>query len=125
MGSFDAGYGSVQMAALVGDKKAREIWFTCRFYDAQEALQMGLINAVFPKAGLEGGVAQWVRRINGNSPTALACIKATLNADQDGVAQMGGHLTRLFYMSAEGQEGRKAYLEGRAPQFRSLPTSRL
>jgi len=125
MGSFDAGYGSVQLAKHVGDKKAREIWFTCRFYDAQEALQMGLINAVFSKDKLDGGVAQWVRRINSNSPTALACIKATLNADQDGVAQMGGHLTRLFYMSAEGQEGRNAYLEGRAPQFRSLPTSRL
>jgi naphthoate synthase len=128
MGSFDAGYGSVHMARLVGQKKAREMWFTCRFYSAEEAVQMGLINAVYPKKDLEGEVGRWVRRMVMNSPTALACTKAALNADQDGaagVALLGGHLTRLFYMSEEGKEGRAAYLEGRAPEFRKIPSSRL
>lgn len=128
MGSFDAGYGSVHMARLIGQKKAREMWFTCRFYDAQEAVDMGLINAVYPKEELEGEVSRWVRRIVMNSPTAVACTKAALNADQDGaagIALMGGHLTRLFYMSDEGKEGRDAYLNRRAPDFHKFPTSRL
>mmetsp|Transcript_25538 Transcript_25538/g.37770 ORF Transcript_25538/g.37770 Transcript_25538/m.37770 type:complete len:330 (-) Transcript_25538:149-1138(-) len=128
MGSFDAGYGSVQMARLVGQKKAREMWFTCQFYDAKEAVDMGLINAVYPKEELEGNVARWVRRIGMNSPTAVACTKAALNADQDGaagIALLGGHLTRLFYMSEEGKEGRAAYLERRAPKFHDIPQSRL
>lgn len=122
MGSVDAGYGSTHMARLVGQKRAREIWFLCRYYSASEAYQMGLINAHFPAQELEGRVAQWVRRIIMNSPTALACAKAALNADQDGAAgisQMGGEITRLFYMSQESQEGRNAFLERRAPQFRS------
>ena len=122
MGSFDAGYGSTHMARLVGQKKAREIWFLCRFYDAQEALDMGLVNAVYRNAELEGRTAQWVRRIIMSSPTAIACCKAALNADEDGaagIAQMGGELTRLFYMSRESQEGRDAFLEKRAPNFRS------
>jgi naphthoate synthase len=128
MGSFDAGYGSTHMARLVGQKKAREMWFTCKFYDAHEALTMGLINAVYPKNDLEGNVARWVRRISMNSPTAIACTKAALNADEDGQAgimQLGGHLTRLFYMSEEGKEGRAAYLERRAPNFHKIPSSRL
>jgi len=128
MGSFDAGYGSVHMAQLVGQKKAREMWFTCRFYSADEALKMGLINAVYPNDKLEGEVGRWVRRMVMNSPTAIACTKAALNADQDGsagIALLGGHLTRLFYMSEEGKEGRAAYLEGRAPDFRKIPTSKL
>lgn len=128
MGSFDAGYGSVHMARLVGQKKAREMWFTCKFYGAEEAERMGLINAVYKVDELEGEVARWVRRIVSNSPTAVACCKAALNADQDGaagIALMGGHLTRLFYMSEEGKEGREAYLERRAPDFHKLPTSRL
>lgn len=128
MGSFDAGYGSVQMARLVGQKKAREMWFTCKFYDAQDAVQMGLINAVYPNKDLEGNVARWVRRIAMNSPTAVACTKAALNADQDGaagIALLGGHLTRLFYMTEEGKEGRNAYLERRAPKFHDIPQSRL
>ena len=128
MGSFDAGYGSVHMARLIGQKKAREMWFTCRFYNAQEAVDMGLINAFFPRDKLEGEVARWVRRIGMNSPTAVACTKAALNADQDGaagIALMGGHLTRLFYMSDEGKEGRDAYLERRAPDFHKFPTSKL
>jgi naphthoate synthase len=122
MGSFDAGYGSTHMARLIGQKRAREMWFLCKYYSAEEALQMGLINAYYPRAELEGRVAQWVRRMIMNSPTAIACCKAALNADQDGAAgilQMGGELTRLFYMSKESQEGRDAFLEKRAPNFRS------
>lgn len=110
------------MARLVGQKRAREIWFLCRFYDAKEAYDMGLINAYFPSPELEGRVAQWVRRIIMNSPTAIACAKAAMNADQDGaagIAQMGGEITRLFYMSKESQEGRNSFLERRAPKFRS------
>jgi len=128
MGSFDAGYGSVHMARLVGQKKAREMWFTCRFYDAKEALTMGLINAVYKVENLEREVTRWVRRITMNSPTALACCKAALNADQDGsagIAQLGGHLTRLFYLTKEGREGRDAYLERRSPEFHKIPQSRL
>jgi naphthoate synthase len=128
MGSFDAGYGSVHMARLVGQKKSREMWFACRFYDAKEALDMGLINAVYKVNELDGNVARWVRRIAMNSPTGIACTKAALNADQDGaagVALLGGHLTRLFYMSEEGKEGREAYLERRAPDFHKLVQSRL
>jgi naphthoate synthase len=122
MGSFDAGYGSTHMARLIGQKRARELWFLCKYYSAEEALRMGLINAHYPRAELEGRVAQWVRRMIMNSPTAIACCKAALNADQDGAAgilQMGGELTRLFYMSNESQEGRDAFLEKRAPNFRS------
>jgi naphthoate synthase len=128
MGSFDAGYGSTRMARLIGQKKAREMWFTCRFYDAQEALQMGLINAVYDVDTLEGEVGRWVRRIAMNSPTAIACTKAALNADEDGAAGiqlMGGQLTRLFYMTDEAKEGRDAYLQRRAPQFRKISQSRL
>jgi naphthoate synthase len=122
MGSFDAGYGSTHMARLIGQKRAREMWFLCRYYDAKEAFEAGLINAYYPTAELEGRVAQWVRRIIMNSPSAIACCKAALNADEDGAAgimQMGGELTRLFYMSKESQEGRDAFLERRAPNFRS------
>ena len=122
MGSFDAGYGSTHMARLIGQKRAREFWFLCRYYDAKEAYDMGLINAYYPTTDLEGRVAQWVRRIIMNSPTAIACCKAALNADEDGgagIMQMGGELTRMFYMSKESQEGRDAFLEKRAPKFRS------
>lgn len=122
MGSFDAGYGSTHMARLIGQKRAREFWFLCRYYTAKEAFDMGLINAFYPSSDLEGRVAQWVRRIIMNSPTAIACCKAALNADEDGAAgimQMGGELTRMFYMSKESQEGRDAFLEKRAPNFRS------
>ncbi len=122
MGSFDAGYGSTHAARLIGQKRARELWFLAKFYDAQEAVAMGLINAVYPLKELEGRTAQWVRRMVMNSPTALACCKAALNADEDGgagIMQMGGELTRLFYKSAESQEGRDAFLQKRAPQFRS------
>ena len=107
---------------MLGQKRARELWMLCKFYSAAEALQMGLVNAVVPMAELESETAQWIRRIVMNSPTAIACCKAALNAAQEGAAgmsQMGGELTRLFYMSAESQEGRDAFLEKRAPRFRS------
>ena len=123
MGSFDAGYGCTTAAALMGQKRARELWFLCRYYSAQEAQSMGLVNAVFPDQELEGATAQWVRRIIYNSPTALAATKAACNAAQDGAAglsQMGGELTRLFYQSTEAQAGRQAFLEKRAPNFRSF-----
>lgn len=123
MGSFDAGYGSTTAAALMGQKRARELWFLCRYYSATEAKAMGLVNDVFADEDLEGATAQWVRRIAYHSPTALAATKAACNAAQDGAAglsQMGGELTRLFYQSAEAQEGRQAFLEKRAPNFRSL-----
>lgn len=128
MGSVDAGYGSVHLARMVGQKKAREIWFLCRYYSAKDALQMGLINAVFPNEKLEGEVGRWVRRMGMLSPTALAVAKASINADQDGsagISLMGGHITRLFYMSDEAKEGRQAYLDGRAPEFRKIPQSKL
>ena len=105
------------------------MWFLARFYSAEEAKEMGLINDWYENKVLEGEVGRWVRRIVMNSPTAIACTKAALNADEDGpgagVALLGGHLTRLFYMSEEGKEGRDAYLEGRAPLFRKVPSSRL
>jgi len=122
MGSFDAGYGSTHMARLIGQKRAREMWFLCKYYSAAEAYEMGLINGYVPVTELEGRVAQWVRRIIMNSPTAIACCKAALNADEDGgagIMQMGGELTRMFYMSKESQEGRDSFLQKRAPRFRS------
>lgn len=122
MGSFDAGYGCIQASALIGDKRARELWFLCRYYSAQQAVNMGLINACCPVDELDGIAAQWIRRMVMNSGTAIACCKASLNASVDGaagIAQMGGELTRLFYLSKESQEGRDAFLEKRAPNFRS------
>jgi naphthoate synthase len=113
---------------MVGQKKALEIWFLCWYYLANEAFQMGLINAVFPVNKLDGEVGRWVRRMGMHSPTALAVAKATINANQDGsagIALMGGHMTRLFYMSDEAREGRDAYLEGRKPNFRKIPQSKL
>jgi naphthoate synthase len=110
------------MARLIGQKRAREFWYLCKYYSAKEAFQMGLINACFPINELEGRVAQWVRRIIMNSPTAIACCKAALNADEDGgagIMQMGSELTRMFYKSKESQEGRDAFLQKRAPNFRS------
>jgi naphthoate synthase len=108
------------MARIVGQKKAREIWFLCRQYDAQQALQMGLVNAVVPLAQLEAETAQWAREMLANSPTALRFLKAALNADCDGQAglqELAGSATLLFYQSEEGQEGKRAYLEKRKPEF--------
>ncbi len=123
VGSFDAGYGSTHMARLVGQKKAREIWFLCRLYNAKEALDMGLVNAVVPLQDLESTTIQWSREILKNSPTAIRLIKSALNAAEDGQAgiqQLGGDATMLFYQSEEGDEGRKAFLEKRAPNFASF-----
>ena len=124
VGSFDGGYGSGHLARIVGQKKAREIWFLCRQYDAQQALEMGMVNTVVPLAQLEEETVTWCREILANSPLALACIKAAMNADEDGGAgmqQFAGHATRLFYMSEEGQEGRNAYNEKRKPDVGKFP----
>jgi naphthoate synthase len=120
VGSFDGGYGASYMARIVGQKKAREIWFLCRQYDAQQALEMGLVNAVVPLESLEEETVAWCTEMLANSPIALRCLKAALNADCDGQAglqELAGNATMLFYMSEEGQEGRNAYLERRPPNF--------
>lgn len=124
VGSFDGGYGAGHMARIVGQKKAREIWFLCRQYNAQQALEMGLVNTVVPHEKLEEETVQWCREILANSPIAIRCIKAALNADEDGQAglqELAGNATRLFYMSEEGQEGRNAYNEKRKPDFSKFP----
>ncbi|MDA0802805.1 MAG: 1,4-dihydroxy-2-naphthoyl-CoA synthase [Planctomycetota bacterium] len=124
VGSFDGGWGASYMARIIGQKKAREMWFLCRSYDARQALEMGLVNVVVPLADLESTTVQWCREILGNSPVAIRCLKAALNADCDGQAglqELAGNATMLFYMSAEGQEGRNAYLEKRPPDFSRFP----
>ena len=127
VGSFDGGYGSSYMARIVGQKKAREIWFLCRQYDAKQALDMGLVNTVVPLADLEAETVTWCREILENSPLALRFLKAALNADCDGQAglvDLAGSATLLYYQSDEGKEGRNAYLEKRKPnfkQFKRLP----
>merc|ERR1719428_1783110 len=120
VGSFDAGYGSSQMSRLVGPKRAREMWFLCRMYSAQQAMEMGLVNTVVPLRDLEEETLVWCREMLRNSPTALRVIKASMNAVDDGHAglqELGGNATLLFYGSEEGSEGRKAFMEGRAPDF--------
>jgi len=120
VGSVDGGGGASYMARIVGQKKAREIWFLCRQYDAAAALDMGLVNSVVPLAELEKETIRWCREILQNSPIALRCLKAALNADCDGQAglqELAGNATMLFYMTAEGQEGRNAFNEKRAPDF--------
>ena len=120
VGSFDGGYGSSHMARIVGQKKAREIWFLCRQYTADEALEMGLVNAVVPYERMEEETVQWCREILQNSPMALRLIKAGMNADEDGQAglqQLAGDATLLFYLTEEGQEGKNAFLEKRKPEF--------
>lgn len=124
VGSFDGGYGAGLLAAHVGQKKAREIWFLTRQYDAQEALQMGLVNTVVPVADLESETVSWCREMLRNSPMALRLLKASLNAADDGLAgvqQLAGDATLLFYLSEEGQEGRDAYKEKRQPDFGKFP----
>ena len=123
VGSFDGGWGASYMARIVGQKKAREIWFLCRMYDAQEALDMGLVNRVVPLDQLERETVQWCREILANSPTAIRILKAALNADCDGQAglqELAGNATMLFYMTEEAQEGRQAFLEKRAPDFKKF-----
>ncbi len=124
VGSFDGGYGAGLLARHVGQKKAREIWFLTRSYDAQEALDMGLVNTVVPVKELEAETVQWAREMLQNSPLALRLLKAGLNAADDGLAgvqQLAGDATLLFYMTEEGQEGRDAYKEKRAPDFGKFP----
>ncbi|MEI8031971.1 MAG: 1,4-dihydroxy-2-naphthoyl-CoA synthase [Chlorobiaceae bacterium] len=124
VGSFDGGWGASYMARLVGQKKAREIWYLCRQYDAREALQMGLVNTVVPLDRLEEETVQWCREILANSPLAIRCLKAALNADCDGQAglqELAGNATLLYYMSEEGQEGRNAFVEKRKPDFAKFP----
>jgi len=124
VGSFDAGYGSGYLARIVGHKKAREIWFLCRQYNAQEALDMGLVNTVVPLDKLEEETVQWCREILSQSPTALRFLKAAFNADTDGIAglqQLAGDATLLFYTTEEAKEGRDAFKEKRAPDFKQFP----
>jgi naphthoate synthase len=124
VGSFDGGFGSSYLARVVGQKKAREIWFLCEQYDAQEALAMGLVNKVVPLAELEATAVAWGRRILEHSPLAIRCLKAAFNAELDGQAgiqELAGHATQLFYMTEEAQEGRDAYNEKRKPDFSRFP----
>ena len=120
----DAGYGATLLARTVGHKKAREIWYLCRQYSAQEALDMGLVNTVVPLARLEEESIAWAKEILAKSPTAIRFLKAAFNADTDGLAglqELAGDATRLFYMTEEGQEGRDAFLEKRQPDFSKYP----
>jgi naphthoate synthase len=124
VGSFDGGYGASYMARIVGQKKAREIWFLCRQYDAEQALSMGLVNAVVPLERLEEETVQWCREILANSPTAIRLLKAAFNADCDGQAglqQLAGDATLLFYLTEEAKEGKRAFLEKRKPDFKKYP----
>lgn len=120
VGSFDGGFGASFMASIVGQKKAREIWYLCRQYDAQQALDMGLINTVVPLPDLEVETLDWCRRILEHSPLALRALKSAFNAGVDGQAgiqELAGNATLMFYMTEEGQEGRNAYVEKRKPDF--------
>jgi naphthoate synthase len=124
VGSFDAGYGAGLLARTVGQKKAKEIWFLCRQYDAQQALDMGLVNTVVPVDRLQDEALAWAREILALSPTALRFLKASFNADTDGLAgiqQLAGDATRLFYMTEEGSEGKNAFIEKRKPDFSKYP----
>jgi naphthoate synthase len=124
VGSFDGGFGASYMARIVGQKKAREIWFLCRQYNAQEALDMGLVNTVVPIADLESEGVKWALEILEKSPIAIRCLKAAFNADCDGQAgiqELAGNATMLYYMTEEGSEGKQAFLEKRPPNFRQYP----
>lgn len=124
VGSFDGGFGAGYLARVVGQRKAREIWFLCRRYNAEEALAMGLVNAVVPLAQLEHEGVAWARQVLRHSPTAIRCLKAAFNAETDGLAgiqELAGQATHLFYRTPEGQEGRNAFLEKREPDFSDAP----
>lgn len=124
VGSFDGGYGSSYLARMVGQKKAREIWFLCRQYDAQQALDMGMVNAVVPYEDLEAETVKWCREMLAHSPLAIRCLKSALNADCDGQAglqELAGNATLLYYMTEEGQEGRNAFQQKREPDFDQFP----
>ncbi len=120
VGSFDGGFGSAYLARIVGQKKAREIWFLCRQYDAAAAEKMGLVNAVVPVAELDSAGVRWAREILTKSPLAIRCLKSAFNAELDGQAgiqELAGNATLLYYLTEEGNEGRKAFLEKRVPEF--------
>ncbi|HIK45086.1 MAG TPA: 1,4-dihydroxy-2-naphthoyl-CoA synthase [Leptolyngbyaceae cyanobacterium M65_K2018_010] len=124
VGSFDGGFGASYLARSVGQKKAREIWFLCRQYNATEALEMGLVNCVVPVAQLQAEGIKWAQEILEKSPIAIRCLKAALNADCDGQAglqELAGNATLLYYMTEEGTEGKQAFLEKRKPNFRQYP----
>ncbi len=124
VGSFDAGFGASYLAAIVGQKKAREIWYLCRQYNAQQALEMGLVNTIVPVDELEDEAVRWAQEILEKSPIAIRFLKAGFNADLDGqtgIQVLAGDATMLFYMTEEGNEGRKAYLEKRKPDFSKFP----
>ncbi|WP_299487069.1 1,4-dihydroxy-2-naphthoyl-CoA synthase [Acaryochloris sp. IP29b_bin.137] len=124
VGSFDAGFGASYLARVVGQKRAREIWFLCRQYDAQAALDMGLVNTVVPVSELEAEGVRWAQEILQKSPLAIRCLKAAFNADCDGQAglqELAGNATLLFYMNEESAEGKNAFLEKRDPDFRQFP----
>jgi naphthoate synthase len=124
VGSFDAGYGATLLARIVGHKKAREIWFLCRQYSAQQALEMGLVNTVVPLERLEEETVQWAREILEKSPTAIRFLKAAFMADTDGLAglqQLAGDATLLYYLTDEAKEGRNAFIEKRKPDFSKFP----
>ncbi len=124
VGSFDAGFGSSYLASIVGQKKAREIWYLCRQYNAQQALEMGLVNTIVPVDELEDEAVRWAQEILEKSPIAIRFLKAGFNADLDGqtgIQVLAGDATMLFYMTEEGNEGRKAYLEKRKPDFSKFP----
>lgn len=124
VGSFDGGLGASFLARIVGQKKAREIWYLCRQYDARQALEMGLVNAVVPVGELEKEGVQWAREILRHSPLAIRCLKSAFNAELDGQAgiqELSGNATLLYYLSEEGSEGKKAFLDKREPDFRQYP----
>ncbi len=124
VGSFDGGFGASYLARIVGQKKAREIWYLCRQYDAHQAMAMGLVNQVVPVDHLESEGVRWAQEILQNSPIAIRCLKAAFNADCDGQAglqELAGNATLLYYMTEEGAEGRQAFLEKRSPDFRQYP----
>ena len=124
VGSFDGGWGASYMARIIGQKRAREMWFLCRFYDANQALDWGLVNKVVDYKNLESETINWCEEILDKSPTAIRLLKASLNADCDGQAglqQLAGDATMLFYMTEEAQEGRNAFKEKRKPDFKKFP----
>ena len=124
VGSFDGGFGSSYLASIIGQKKAREIWFLCRQYDAQQALQMGLVNTVVPLEKLEEETVKWCREMLALSPLALRMLKSSFNAALDGqagVQELAGNATLLFYMTEEAKEGRDAFVEKRKPDFKKFP----